>query len=117
MRDNSSAAVRPVGPAPAIKTGSVMISLRPARGKATFRALQHRLNSLRVSKENLRRGFLSFVHSFSASMFSAAPAQEIDAGLRRGDFDSTQSRPCANVNAEIAFDKAVKIAYNMRYNA
>jgi hypothetical protein len=28
MRDNSSAAVRPVGPAPAIKTGSVMTSLR-----------------------------------------------------------------------------------------
>ena len=28
IRDNSSAAVRPVGPAPAIKMGSVMISLR-----------------------------------------------------------------------------------------
>src|SRR5258705_12969710 len=30
MRDNSSAAVRPGGPAPTIKTGSVMTSLRLA---------------------------------------------------------------------------------------
>jgi hypothetical protein len=37
---------------------------------------------------------------FLASMFSAAPAQEIDASLRRGDcFDSTQSWPGANVDA------------------
>src|SRR6478672_150514 len=39
MRDNSSAAVRPVGPAPTIKTGSVMTSFRLARVAGVYENL------------------------------------------------------------------------------
>ena len=67
--------------------------------------------------------FIVVLHENVVCRFGAS---EIDAGLRRGDcFDSTglsvpvghQSWPCAKMEAEIGFDKAVKIAYVVRYGA
>jgi hypothetical protein len=39
------------------------------------------------------------------------------ADFPRGVFQHGKSPPCAKVDAEIGFDKAVKIAYTMRYGA
>ena len=67
--------------------------------------------------------FIVFLHQ---DVICRSGAGEIDAGLRWGDcFESTglsvpvghQSWPCAKVDAEIGFDKAVNIAYIMRYGA
>jgi hypothetical protein len=69
----------------------------------------------------------SFIVFLRQNVVCRCGASEIDAGLRRRDcFDSTglsapvahQSWPCAKkVDAEIGFDKAVKIACGMRYDA
>ena len=98
-----------------------MTSLRLARVAGVCETSPSRLDGICVAVS--RASFIVFLRQ---NVVCRSGASEIDAGLRRRDcFDSTglsvpvghQSWPCAKVDAEIGFDKAVKIAYVMRYGA
>ena len=81
IRDNSSAAVRPVGPAPTIKTGSVMTSLLLARVAGVYENSPSRfvVNSA------------CFIVFLRQNVVCRSGANEIDVGLRRGDFRQHRS--------------------------